>query len=193
METTSNPKRSQIIATGKELFWKFGFKRVTIEEIAREAGVSKMTFYKYFPNKMELAIVVLDEVFETSMENVRKLHDEHISPAETLKKILHLKSEGTRNISEEFIKDLYSYPEGELKAYMETKMQIMFAEIIKVYEKGKEDGWIRKDLNIPFLMLFNRKIIDLFTDDEMLHYFDSSQDLVMEITNLIVYGISPHE
>ena len=193
METTSNPKRSQIIATGKELFWKFGFKRVTIEEIAREAGVSKMTFYKYFPNKMKLAIVVLDEVFETSMENVRKLHDEHISPAETLKKILHLKSEGTRNISEEFIKDLYSYPEGELKAYMETKMQIMFAEIIKVYEKGKEDGWIRKDLNIPFLMLFNRKIIDLFTDDEMLHYFDSSQDLVMEITNLIVYGISPHE
>ena len=193
MKTTSNPKREQIIATGKELFWKFGFKRVTIEEIAREAGVSKMTFYKYFPNKMELATVVLDEVFETSMENVRKLHDEHISPAETLKKILQLKSEGTRNISEEFIKDLYSYPEGELKAYMEKKMQIMFAEIVKVYEKGKEDGWVRKDLNIPFLMLFTRKLIDLFTEDEMLHYFDSSQDLVMEITNLIVYGISPHE
>ena len=193
METTSNPKRNQIIATGKELFWKFGFKRVTIEEIARETGVSKMTFYKYFPNKMKLAIVVLDEVFETSMENVRKLHDEHISPAETLKKILQLKSEGTRNISEEFIKDLYAYPEGELKAYMEKKIQIMFAEIVKVYEKGKEDGWVRKDLNIPFLMLFTRKLIDLFTEDEMLHYFDSSQDLVMEITNLIVYGISPHE
>ena len=193
MKTTSNPKREQITATGKELFWKFGFKRVTIEEIAREAGVSKMTFYKYFPNKMELAIVVLDEVFETNMENVRKLHDEHISPAETLKKILQLKSEGTRNISEEFIKDLYAYPEGELKAYMEKKIQIMFAEIVKVYEKGKEDGWVRKDLNIPFLMLFTRKLIDLFTEDEMLHYFDSSQDLVMEITNLIVYGISPHE
>ena len=193
METTSNPKRIQIIATGKELFWKFGFKRVTIEEIAREAGVSKMTFYKYFPNKTELAIVVLDEVFDTSLEKVRKLHDEHISPAETLKKILHFKSEGTRDISEEFIKDLYSYPEGELKAYMEKKMQIMFAEIIKVYERGKEDGWVRKDLNIPFLMLFTRKIINLFTEDEMLHYFDSSQDLVMEITNLLVYGISPHE
>jgi len=193
MGATSNPKRTQIIDTGKELFWKFGFKRVTIEEIAREAGVSKMTFYKYFPKKTELAIVVLDEVFETSMEKVRKLHDEHISPAETLNKILHLKSEGTRDISEEFIKDLYSYPEGELKAYMEKKMQIMLAEITNVYEKGKEDGWVRKDLNIPFLMLFTQKIIDLFKEDDMLHYFDSSQDLVMEITNLIVYGISPHE
>jgi len=193
MKITSTPKKTQIITTGKELFWKFGFKRVTIEEIAREAGVSKMTFYKYFPNKTELAIVVLNDVFETGMENVRKLHDEHISPAETLKKILQLKSEGTRNISEEFIKDLYSYPEGELKAYMDKKMQLMLAEIIKVYEKGKEDGWVRKDLNIPFLILFTRKIIDMFKEDEMLHYFDSSQDLVMEITNLIVYGISPHE
>jgi len=124
---------------------------------------------------------------------VRKLNDEHISPGETLKKILQLKSEGTRDISEEFIKDLYSYPEGELKAYMEKKMQIMLAEIINVYEKGKEDGWVRKDLNIPFLMLFTRKITDMFSDDEMLHYFDSSQDLVMEITNLFVYCISPHE
>jgi len=193
MKTTSSPKRTQIIATGKELFWKFGFKRVTIEEIAREAGVSKMTFYKYFPNKSELAIVVLDEVFDNSLEKVRKLNDEHISPGETLKKILQLKSEGTRGISEEFIKDLYAYPEGELKAYMEKKMQIMLAEIINVYEKGKEDGWVRKDLNIPFLMLFTRKITDMFSDDEMLHYFDSSQDLVMEITNLFVYGISPHE
>lgn len=193
METTSNPKREQIIATGKELFWKFGFKRVTIEEIARESRVSKMTFYKYFPNKTKLAIVVMDKVFEISMEKVRNLHDVNKSPAETLKRILQLKAEGTRDISEEFIKDLYSHPEGELKAYMEKKMQSMFSEIIHVYEKGKEDGWVRKDLNIPFLLLFTQKILDWFKEDEMLHYFDSSQDLVMEITNLIVYGISPHE
>jgi len=193
MQTTSNPKREQIIATGKELFWKFGFKRVTIEEIARESRVSKMTFYKYFPNKTKLAIVVMDKVFETSMEKVRNLHDVNESPAETLKRILQLKAEGTRDISEEFIKDLYSHPEGELKAYMEKKMQSMFSEIIHVYEKGKEDGWVRKDLNIPFLLLFTQKILDWFKEDEMLHYFDSSQDLVMEITNLIVYGISPHE
>jgi len=51
MKTTSNPKREQILTTGKELFWKFGFKRVTIEEICKEAGVSKMTYYKFFTTK----------------------------------------------------------------------------------------------------------------------------------------------
>jgi len=193
MENVSNPKKDQILLTGKELFWKFGFKRVTIEEISKEAGVSKMTFYKHFPNKTELAISVMDGVFDENMRRIRNLLNEHVSPAETLHKILQLKTEGTRNISEEFIKDLYANPEGELRVYMEKKMQIMFAEIIKVYETGKKDGWVRKDLNIPFLMLFSRRIIEMFSEDEMLHYFETSQELILEITNLIVYGISPHE
>ena len=193
MKAESNPKRAQILQTGKDLFWKFGFKRVTIEEICKEAGVSKMTFYKFFPNKMELAKTMLDILFEESLTKIRKLQEEHDSPDKTLRKILLLKAEGSREISEEFIKDLYANPEGELKSFMEEKTGIWFAEIIKVYEKGKEDGWVRKDLNVPFLMLFTQKILDIITKDEMLHYFDSSQELIMEITNLLVYGISTHE
>ncbi len=54
----NNEKYKDILETGQELFWKFGFRRVTIEEICKEAGISKMTFYKYFSNKMDLAITI---------------------------------------------------------------------------------------------------------------------------------------
>ena len=193
METTSNPKRIQILATGKELFWKFGFKRVTIEEICKAAGVSKMTFYKFYPNKIDLAKTILDGVFDESILKIRKISDEHESTDKTLRKIMQLKSEGSKDISEEFIKDLYANPDAGLKSYMEEKMNSMFAEITEVYEKGKEDGWIRKDLNIPFFMTFTRKIIPIYSDDEILHFFESSQELIMEVTNLFVYGVSPHK
>jgi len=152
-----------------------------------------MTFYKYFPNKMELATNILDEVFDESIMKIRKLHDDHESPDKTLRKILQLKSEGSRGISEEFIKDLYTNPEDELKSYMEKKTGMVMAEIIKVYEKGKIDGWVRKDLNIPFLILFSQKTIGMLSEDEILHYFDSPQEMIMELTNLFIYGISPHK
>ena len=193
MNTASNPKRIQILLTAKDLFYKFGFKRVTIEEISKEAGVSKMTFYKFFPNKIELAKTVLNNVFEDALSKVRRLHEEHESPDKTLKKILQLKAEGTKDISEEFIKDLYAQPEGELKSYMEEKTRWIYTEIMNVYEKGKEDGWVRKDLNIPFFMAFSRSVIDSFSKDEVLHHFDSLQEMIMEITNIFIYGISPHE
>jgi AcrR family transcriptional regulator len=190
---SDNKKYQAILEKGKDLFWKHGFRRVSIEEICRESKTSKMTFYKFFPNKLDLAKTILDEVFDESLMNIRKLSDEHESPALTFKKILQLKSEGTRGISEEFIKDLYVNPEAGLKAFLEEKTKITFAEMVRVYEKGQEDGWVRKDLNIPFFMLYIQKSISMFTDEEMLKFFDSSQKLIMEITNLFIYGITPHE
>ena len=193
MTDTSNPKREQILKAGKDLFWKFGFRRVTIEEICKEAGVSKMTYYKHFPNKTELATTIYDQVFDESISKVRKLHDEHESPEKTLRKIIQLKSEGIRGISEEFIKDLYASPKVNLKSYIEEKTGAVMAEMIKVYEFGQEDGWVRKDLNIPFFMLYIQKTFGIFSEDEMLHFFDSPEEMIMELTNLFVYGISPHK
>ena len=48
-------KREQLLQTGEALFVKHGMRRVTVEEICRQAGVSKPTFYRYFENKAALA------------------------------------------------------------------------------------------------------------------------------------------
>ena len=47
-------KLCQISQTAETLFKLYGIKRVTVEEICKKANVSKMTFYKYFRNKIEL-------------------------------------------------------------------------------------------------------------------------------------------
>lgn len=192
METESNPKRIQIKRTGKELFWKYGFKRVTIAEICREASVSKMTFYKFFQNKLELAVNIMDDVFEENLQKIREVSESHESPDKTFTKLLQMKAEASKGISEEFIRDIYTHPGPEIMGYMEEKTTSFIKEVTLVYEKGKENGWVRKDLNIPFLILFSQKMVTLSDDKELMSLFDSSQDLIMEITNLFIYGISPH-
>lgn len=52
-DQSQNIKQQFILSAGKELFWKHGVKRVTVEEICVQASVSKMTFYKFFMNKRE--------------------------------------------------------------------------------------------------------------------------------------------
>jgi len=187
-----SPKQEQILGKGRELFWKHGFRRVSIEELCREAGVSKMTFYKYFPNKMELGKAILDLIFEESMQKIRSVGLEHRSTEETLEKIMKLKFEGSLGISEEFIKDLYSDPTSPLREYMEKKTPELFGEVVALYEMGKQDGWVRKDLNIPFLIHFTRKSMDVISQEEVAPYFKNPQDMVMELTRLFIYGIAPH-
>jgi AcrR family transcriptional regulator len=69
MESIDDQKLREILIAAKELFWKHGFKRVSIEEVCREANVSKMTFYKHFKNKIELIKYLLNFIFDISVKN----------------------------------------------------------------------------------------------------------------------------
>ena len=45
-------KEEIIIETARKLFHKYGFKKVSMDEIAIEAGVTKRTIYKYFERRL---------------------------------------------------------------------------------------------------------------------------------------------
>lgn len=189
----NNKKYNAILDIAKELFWKHGFRRVTIDEICREAKTSKMTFYRFFPSKLELARKILDNLYEMSMVQFREITRENSTPEEKMKKMLCLKLEGTNNISPEFLQDFYNNSELELKGYIEEKSKSTIVEIIDFYRKGQKNGWIRKDLNIEFLTYFILKTTPFITDEDLLKLYKSPQDLIMELTNLFVYGILPKD
>jgi TetR/AcrR family transcriptional regulator, cholesterol catabolism regulator len=43
--------RERILKAAEELFMKFGIRRVTMDEIASELGISKKTIYLHFEDK----------------------------------------------------------------------------------------------------------------------------------------------
>ena len=56
----SEEKRNQIIDTAGALFIVNGFEKVSMEEIAKSAGVSKQTVYSHFGNKQQLFTAAID-------------------------------------------------------------------------------------------------------------------------------------
>ena len=54
-------KEEQIINASIELFKNYGFKKVSMDEIARKAGVTKITVYKYFASKQDLLKFFINE------------------------------------------------------------------------------------------------------------------------------------
>jgi AcrR family transcriptional regulator len=192
-DPVNNKKYSAILEASRKLFWKHGFRRVTIEEVCREAKTSKMTFYRFFPDKSELAKKVLDQFYDESMLNFRSIIREKSTATVKMRKMIEMKLEGSTDISNEFIKDFLFSKDPSLSSYFEKKLQLIYSEGIREFKNGQEEGWIRKDLNVEFLFYFNQKILPLITDDETLKLFNSPQDMIAEISNLIIYGIAPRE
>lgn len=184
-------KYRDILTTAKDLFWKHGFKRVSVEEICQKANVSKMTYYKYFPNKTALAKTVFNRVVEDGEKQFRKIMKEDTAAAEKLEKIILLKMEGTNSISPEFLQDFYTGSEPELKAFVEERTKKSWDLLINDFRKAQEEGIFRRDFKPEFMVKLQNMFLSLLEDQSLIAMFETRQELIMEFVNLMIYGIAP--
>ena len=192
-KNVKNKKYHDIMDTARELFWKHGFRRVTVQEICAKSGVSKMTFYKYFPDKIELAKTVYTNIMDESMEKFSNLMKEDISVPEKMQKMLLLKEEGTKNISQEFMNDFYLGTEPELKNFVEEKTGEVWEGLLKNYEWAQKNNIFRDDFKPEFFLKVTFKLTELMNDKELTQLYDSPQELILEFARLMTYGIIKQE
>lgn len=57
-------KAISILQAAEKLFNKYGYKKVSIDEIVKNASIAKGTFYLYFKNKEEVYTKIIDKYFE---------------------------------------------------------------------------------------------------------------------------------
>ncbi|MEE4114703.1 MAG: TetR/AcrR family transcriptional regulator [Marinilabiliaceae bacterium] len=184
-------KYIQIINTARDLFWKFGIRRVTIEEICEKAEVSKMTFYKYFSNKADLVMHLIDDIYSDNMVKYTAIINSSKPYKEKVYELAVLKMEATSDISHEFLSDYYSLFDDELSGYLQQKvrenLEIMLQDFIKVQENGD----IRKDIKPEFIMYFLNNLVTMGKDPALNSLYPDARDMIMELMNFFFYGILP--
>jgi AcrR family transcriptional regulator len=83
-------KRNQVLTLAKKRFERFGFNKTTVDEIARDASISKRTLYQEFESKEK----ILEELFMFEALSVRKAILNQIKkivePAERLQTYIRL-------------------------------------------------------------------------------------------------------
>jgi AcrR family transcriptional regulator len=179
--------------TGKDLFWKYGIKRVTVEEICREAGVSKMTFYKYFRNKNELVRAIIDQITGDALDQYKALMQQDIPFEEKVRETIRLKYEGTDQMSQEFLNDYLPEAEPEILEFVRQRTREVFGLILEDYRMAQQRGDIRKDIKIEFILYFLNKMVELMGDKELERLYGSPRELIMELVNFFFYGIMPRQ
>jgi AcrR family transcriptional regulator len=72
MSSQSNIKYKRLIEKAEELFLRYGYKAVSMDQIAKEASISKMTIYKHFQNKDDLFVAVLLDLTDFHMQKIKE-------------------------------------------------------------------------------------------------------------------------
>lgn len=191
MSIISLNKSEKLLSTAKDLFWRYGFKRVSVEEICRKAGVSKMTFYRQYENKTELAKKILDSIFEEGTMKFCEILNSDCPASEKMRQMVLLKMEGTKDISREFLEEVYNDQGSELQSFTIRRSAEIWEGLLAEFKDAQKRGVFRKDFKPEFLLAMSQKMADLINDPQISKMYDSPQDMIIEITNLITYGIAP--
>ncbi len=69
-------KKDEILISARELFTNYGYKKVSMDEIAKNAGVTKKTVYSYFDDKESLLKSLIEEELLHMKGIITKYSDE---------------------------------------------------------------------------------------------------------------------
>src|SRR5919107_96521 len=80
--------RDEILDATDRLLARFGYKKMTIDDLAREVGIGKGSVYLHFSSKEEIALTHIDRILERCVETLRQIAAKPLKPEERLRRML---------------------------------------------------------------------------------------------------------
>ncbi len=173
-------KRCRLVETAKNLFSKYGSKRVTVREICETSGVSKVTFYKYFDNKVDLIRHIRDEWIEEGFSAFDAINAMEIPFPEKIERMTQWRIRFFSKLSSEFIGELYSLDD------VTARFRDGFLKNIR---DARDRGEIRRDLSPEFIWLVSERLGGLIRDGSWRTLFNDFSEFQTQMRRLFFYGL----
>lgn len=188
-ERRKERKKESIRQASVELFKAFGFQKVTIQDIAKKAGVSPATIYNHFGSKEGLVRDVVKRLLLETMEKYLAIMEGDRPFPEKLDLIIFDKTELSRQYEGELIQAVAS-SDPEIRNLVESLAEKALEGMARLYEEGKRLGYVNPELSRESILLYI---------DVLRHGFMARADvfaapernarLIRELSSLYLYGL----
>lgn len=141
----------KLIQLSRSLFSKYGIKSISMDEISREAGISKKTLYQFFTSKEELVDKLITQFITEHLALLEECNNNSGNAVEIISKRVKGPYSLLTEFSPTFYFDLRKYFPMSWKRVVEHFRSDVQKAIRVNIEKGMEEGLYRNDLNIDFI------------------------------------------
>ncbi len=146
--------RQRIYEKALDCFLRFGFSKVTMNEIAEELGMSKKTLYQYFAGKEELLSAVVTRMHEdTATEIERIAENNNIDFIQRLNGALNALSDFQARMTPHFLADLAKHAPQVCKVSNDIKRDRIHTVMSNLVAEGIKKGVFRDDIDQELVVL----------------------------------------
>lgn len=195
--------KTRILEAAKELFYRFGYSRVTMDDIANHLGMSKKTLYKYFKGKNEIMRNIVDQFKAEVSGGVEELvSNEELEYPVKLKRMLKFVAVKLSRLSNLFLEDVQKNFPDLWNEFNEYKNEAAFQRFKRLIEEGKKKAKINPDINHYMIIVLYASAVQNLLDPRFLKQIpteildglpDSPGEIFDNMINIIYEGILTDE
>ena len=182
--------KERILAEAERLFWKYGVRSVTMEDIARQLGISKKTIYQHFPDKEQILYQVIEDKTGRDLSEMACMVTDTSNPIEEILSVLNLMRKNADQVSPNLLIDIKRYYPQAFLLFRRYKEEHIMRSILENIQKGISQGLYRDDINPVILARLRVEQIELAFDDDLFPTDQySMHDIQAELMHHFVRGM----
>ncbi len=184
--------KQRIIRSFTELASERGFSRVTMDELAVRASMSKRTIYRYFSSKEEIVDFILTRYIASVEDQVQQAWSSSKEPAGKVRNLVEVISENLKTIQPLVLYDLQKYyPRlwDKLEQFRAEKIQKLFEDILVSNERGYFRP-VNPKIFISMLMASVKEIVNpVFIMENNI----TLEEAIKSLFEILLYGVVRQE
>jgi AcrR family transcriptional regulator len=168
-----------ILEKTERMYRRYGIKSVTMDDVARELGISKKKLYEYFNDKEDLIGKVLDQAFVQHQNRIKLIEAKNLNAVEEMLELYRMIHHMFIDYNPSMEYDIHKYYPALFLKLREIRRKSIFDFAYKNLNKGKKERLYRKDINT--------RIIARLQVFHVENLFDSDLFSIQEITTIKVF------
>jgi len=161
-----NDRFRELVEPIKDLFYAYGLKNLSMDDISHRLGISKKTLYTFVKNKEEL----LEKIFLHEDDRLMMMNEEmdklKINAIEKLLKISQLVNEEMKRINPMIRFEMQKYYSQLYDLFVERKRKNVFEGMKVNIQQGIQEKIYRDDINVDLVAtIYLNSFIELHNSD----------------------------
>jgi TetR/AcrR family transcriptional regulator, cholesterol catabolism regulator len=175
----------EIISKISDLFIKYGFKSLVMDDIARELGISKKTLYNQFENKTDLLSKVVHIILKREFNQLDKLILQNTNAIDQLQTIAAYIVGNLLTLNPLLPYELHKYYPGVFASLKNERREFIISRIKHNFSLGIEQGLYRENLDNHILAFYYSNFLDIKGIDLFNGKLDEEYEKVFRTISII--------
>lgn len=174
-----------------DLFMRYGIKSVTMDDLARQLGISKKTLYQYVSNKNDLITQIFYQKIELEKTIMAQIREDSSDAIDEILKIAAYVIGELRELSPTTVYDLQKYYQETWRQMEALHQRYIYVIIRENLQRGMGQGLYRQNMNPDIIAKLYVGKTSLVVDEDVFPTRDyDMSDLFREYIHYHIYGIA---